>query len=231
MMNLNKDEARLYNFVIEIINQVMDNYGYDIVLGKEKSNKCYTSDFENIYVFNENDTIYDKAELISLGYYLFKRLGLEDIELSINKNDELCDLLDILDIEYLTNLNDNDLVWNYVFENVIIGSGSNNSFKLDIKKFINQLMKKINIDALQRIIDVNIKAVSEEELYHALKVAQDLRLNNINVLINKKNDSKFDILLKDEDLKKGIITVRDNHVNEEFKIDESEIVDYILGNI
>ncbi len=231
MMNLNKDEARLYNFVIEIINQVMDNYGYDIVLGKEKSNKCYTSDFENIYVFNENDTIYDKAELISLGYYLFKRLGLEDIELSINKNDELCDLLDILDIEYLTNLNDNDLVWNYVFENVIIGSGSNNSFKLDIKKLINQLMKKINIDALQRIIDVNIKAVSEEELYHALKVAQDLRLNNINVLINKKNDSKFDILLKDEDLKKGIITVRDNHVNEEFKIDESEIVDYILGNI
>ena len=209
----------------------MDNYGYDIVLGKEKSNKCYTSDFENIYVFNENDTIYDKAELISLGYYLFKRLGLEDIELSINKNDELCDLLDILDIEYLTNLNDNDLVWNYVFENVIIGSGSNNSFKLDIKKLINQLMKKINIDALQRIIDVNIKAVSEEELYHALKVAQDLRLNNINVLINKTNDSKFDILLKDEDLKKGIITVRDNHVNEEFKIDESEIVDYILGNI
>lgn len=231
MMNLNKDEARLYNFVIEIINQVMDNYGYDIVLGKEKSNKCYTSDFEKIYVFNENDTIYDKAELISLGYYLFKRLGLEDIELSINKNDELCDLLDILDIEYLTNLNDNDLVWNYVFENVIIGSGSNNSFKLDIKKLINQLMKKINIDALQRIIDVNIKAVSEEELYHALKVAQDLRLNNINVLINKTNDSKFDILLKDEDLKKGIITVRDNHVNEEFKIDESEIVDYILGNI
>lgn len=231
MMNLNKDEARLYNFVIEIINQVMDNYGYDIVLGKEKSSKCYTSDFENIYVFNENDTIYDKAELISLGYYLFKRLGLEDIELSINKNDELCDLLDILDIEYLTNLNDNDLVWNYVFENVIIGSGSNNSFKLDIKKLINQLMKKINIDALQRIIDVNIKAVSEEELYHALKVAQDLRLNNINVLINKKNDSKFDILLKDEDLNKGIITVRDNHVNEEFKIDESEIVDYILGNI
>lgn len=231
MMNLNKDEARLYNFVIEIINQVMDNYGYDIVLGKEKSNKCYTSDFENIYVFNENDTIYDKAELISLGYYLFKRLGLEDIELSINKNDELCDLLDILDIEYLTNLNDNDLVWNYVFENAIIGSGSNNSFKLDIKKLINQLMEKINIDALQRIIDVNIKAVSEEELYHALKIAQDLRLNNINVLINKKNDSKFDILLKDEDLKKGIITIRDNHVNEEFKIDESEIVDYILGNI
>lgn len=231
MMNLNKDEARLYNFVIEIINQVMDNYGYDIVLGKEKSNKCYTSDFENIYVFNENDTIYDKAELISLGYYLFKRLGLEDIELSINKNDELCDLLDILDIEYLTNLNDNDLVWNYVFENAIIGSGSNNSFKLDIKKIINQLMEKINIDALQRIIDVNIKAVSEEELYHALKIAQDLRLNNINVLINKKNDSKFDILLKDEDLKKGIITIRDNHVNEEFKIDESEIVDYILGNI
>ena len=231
MMNLNKDEARLYNFVIEIINQVMDNYGYDIVLGKEKSNKCYTSDFENIYVFNENDTIYDKAELISLGYYLFKRLGLEDIELSINKNDELCDLLDILDIEYLTNLNDNDLVWNYVFENAIIGSGSNNSFKLDIKKLINQLMEKINIDALQRIIDVNIKAVSEEELYHALKIAQDLRLNNINVLINKKNDSKLDILLKDEDLKKGIITIRDNHVNEEFKIDESEIVDYILGNI
>ena len=89
MISLSKDEARLYNYMMEVIDQVMDNYGYDYVIGKNISKKYYTNNLENINVFNECDSILEKAELISLGYYLFKRLGLEDVELSINKNDEL----------------------------------------------------------------------------------------------------------------------------------------------
>ncbi len=84
-------------------------------------------------MFNECDSILEKAELISLGYYLFKRLGLEDVELSINKNDELCNLLDILDIEYLSNIDSDKLKWNYIYDDEIIGTGSLNSFKVDIK--------------------------------------------------------------------------------------------------
>ena len=104
MISLSKNEARLYNYMMEVINQVMDNYGYDFIMGKNANKKYYTNNLENINVFNEDDNLLEKAELISLGYYLFKRLGLEDVELSINKDDELCNLLDILDIEYLRHL-------------------------------------------------------------------------------------------------------------------------------
>ena len=177
--------------MMEVIDQVMDNYGYDYVIGKNISKKYYTNNLENINVFNECDSILEKAELISLGYYLFKRLGLEDVELSINKNDELCNLLDILDIEYLSNIDSDKLKWNYIYDDEIIGTGSLNSFKVDIKKLLSVLMNNINKDALNRVIDVNIIGNSEEESYHALKIAQDLRLNNINTLINGEYNSKF----------------------------------------
>lgn len=231
MISLSKDEARLYNYMMEVIDQVMDNYGYDYVIGKNISKKYYTNNLENINVFNECDSILEKAELISLGYYLFKRLGLEDVELSINKNDELCNLLDILDIEYLSNIDSDKLKWNYIYDDEIIGTGFLNSFKVDIKKLLSVLMNNINKDALNRVIDVNIIGNSEEESYHALKIAQDLRLNNINTLINGEYNSKFNVILHEEDLKKGIVSIRDNHLEEEIKIDEAEITDYLLGNI
>lgn len=231
MISLSKDEARLYNYMMEVIDQVMDNYGYDYVIGKNISKKYYTNNLENINVFNECDSILEKAELISLGYYLFKRLGFEDVELSINKNDELCNLLDILDIEYLSNIDSDKLKWNYIYDDEIIGTGSLNNFKVDIKKLLSVLMNNINKDALNRVIDVNIIGNSEEESYHALKIAQDLRLNNINTLINGEYNSKFNVILHEEDLKKGIVSIRDNHLEEEIKIDEAEITDYLLGNI
>ena len=109
--------------------------------------------------------------------------------------------------------------------------GSNNSFRLDIKEVVTNLMENINKDALNRVIDVNIIENSEEESYHALKIAQDLRLNNINTLINSKYNSKFNVILNEDDLKKGIVSIRDNHLEEEIKIDETEIIDYLLGNI
>ena len=231
MISLSKNEARLYNYMMEVINQVMDNYGYDFIMGKNANKKYYTNNLENIHVFNEDDNLLEKAELISLGYYLFKRLGLEDVELSINKDDELCNLLDILDIEYLSNIDGDKLNWNYVYDDEIIGTGSDNSFKVDIKKLINVLMNNINKDALNRVIDVNVVCNSEEENYHALKIAQDLRLNNINTLINGEYNSKFNVILHEEDLQKGIVSIKDNHLDEEIKIDEAEITDYLLGNI
>ena len=231
MISLSKNEARLYNYMMEVINQVMDNYGYDFIMGKNANKKYYTNNLENINVFNEDDNLLEKAELISLGYYLFKRLGLEDVELSINKDDELCNLLDILDIEYLSNIDGDKLNWNYVYDDETIGTGSDNSFKVDIKKLINVLMNNINKDALNRVIDVNVVCNSEEENYHALKIAQDLRLNNINTLINGEYNSKFNVILHEEDLQKGIVSIKDNHLDEEIKIDEAEITDYLLGNI
>ena len=44
-------------------------------------------------------------------------------------------------------------------------------------------------------------------------------------------NASFLLILKNEDLQKGLITIKDNVTKEEIKIDESELVDYLLGNI
>ena len=44
-------------------------------------------------------------------------------------------------------------------------------------------------------------------------------------------NAKFLIILNNEDLNKGLINIKDNVTKEEIKIDEGDIVDWILGNI
>ena len=117
-------------------------------------------------------------------------------------------------------------------------------FALGIERIILKLKEKISDKKLENIIDVYIMSVSDEEKIYALKISQDLRLNNVITEINGNNlslksqfkvadtlNAKFLIILKNEDLQKGLITVKDNITKEEVKVDESEIVDYILGNI
>lgn len=230
-MKLNNKNGRLYNSIIEVVNQVMDNYDYDFLVGCN-SNKYYTYDYENITVINNNDNIIDIVEVISLGYYLFERLGLEDIELNINCNKEISNMLMNLDIDLISN-ESNDLSFKYLVDDEVIASGVKNEgikINISVEKLINVISKRLISDALDKVIDVNINASGIEEEYHAIKIAQDLRLNNINVVINKTG-AKFDILLDENNLSLGILLVKDNRTNEEIKLDEAEIVDYMLGNI
>ncbi len=117
-------------------------------------------------------------------------------------------------------------------------------FALGVERVILELKKSLKENTLNKIIDAYILCVSEEEKLQALKLAQELRLNNIIVDINSNNLSlksqfkiadnlkaKFLIILNEEDLKKGLINIKDNATKEEFKIDEYEIVDWLLGNI
>lgn len=235
-MTLSGKKTRLYNYLIEILNQHMDNYNYVFVIGKSDSNKYYTNNLEDIeiHVKNSDDLVSD-VEAISLGYNLFKRFGLEDIELSISCNDEILNLLEVLEIYCVNNIESNELTWNYIYEDVIVGFGCkhNNeiSIKINIETLINEVMNIIRDNALDVNIDVSIIGTSEEESYHALKIAQDLRMNNINVVLNEKVNSKFNILLDDENLIKGIISIKDNYTEEVIKIDEADVLEYILGNI
>ena len=232
-MKLNNKNGRLYNSIIEVINQVMDNYDYDFLVGcNNNNNKYYTYDYENITVINNNDNIINIVEVISLGYYLFERLGLEDIELNINCNKEISSMLMNLDIDLISN-ESNDLSFKYLVDDEVIASGVKNEgikINISVEKLINVISKRLISDALDKVIDVNINASGIEEEYHAIKIAQDLRLNNINVVINKTG-AKFDILLDENNLSLGILLVKDNRTNEEIKLDEAEIVDYMLGNI
>lgn len=117
-------------------------------------------------------------------------------------------------------------------------------FALGIERIILKLKEKIEDKKVDANIDVYIMSVSEEEKIYAIKIAQDLRLNNVITEINGANLSlksqfkiadnlgaKYLIILNNEDLNKGLITVKDNITKEEEKVDEAVIVDYILGVI
>ena len=93
-------------------------------------------------------------------------------------------------------------------------------------------------------VDVYIMAVNEEEKLKANILMQDLRLNNISVetdYLNRSFKAQFKdadrhnakqlIILNSDDLNKGLINVKDNLTKEEKKVDENEIVGYILGVI
>ena len=102
-------KARLYNCLIEILNQHMDNYNYEFIIGKKDGNKYYTNNLENIEIHKKNsDDLVSDVEVISLGYNLFKRFGLEDIELSINCNEEVLNLLEALEIYCINDIESNE---------------------------------------------------------------------------------------------------------------------------
>ena len=287
-------------------------------------------------VFNSDEPATD-AEVISLGYYILKDLGLENVVVKLNtlgdlesrksytdalvkylkpKINDLCedcqrrletnplrvldckfdaesdilknvpkisgylnkesqdrfnklkDLLTMLDVDYEIDENivrgldyyDHD-VWEYYLEDgsLALGGGGryNNlvstlggpdipavGFAFGIDRIIALLKDRLSEKELETNIDAYIMAVSEEEKLYALKLSQDLRLNNIITEYTTNNlslksqfkiadslNAKFLIILNNEDLQKGLINIKDNATKEETKIDESSIIDYLLSNI
>ena len=93
-------------------------------------------------------------------------------------------------------------------------------------------------------VDVYIMYVNEEEKLHAVVLAENLRLNGIKTEIDnmarglkgqfkaadRLNSQKL-IILNSEDLSKGLINVKDNLTKEEEKVDENDIVDYLISNL
>lgn len=114
-------------------------------------------------------------------------------------------------------------------------------FALGIERLINALKDK---DNRENSLDVYVMAINEEEKMQANILLQDLRLNGIISETDFNNRSlkaqfkeadrqnaKILIILNNEDLKLGLINVKDNITKEEKKIPEDEIIDYILGVI
>ncbi len=181
---------------------------------------------------------------------------------------KLKELLTILDIDYeideriVRGLDYYDYnVWEYVTDedNVSLGGGGryNNlvktldgpdmpavGFAFGIDRVITELKNILGSQEFTNNVDVYIMSVNDEEKMQALRIAQDLRLNNVMTEINSNNLSlksqfkmadslkaKFLVILNSDDLQKGLVNIKDNVTKEEMKIDEAEIVDWILGNI
>lgn len=152
-------------------------------------------------------------------------------------------------------------VWEYVTddEGIAIGGGGRYDhlvknlggpelpavgFALGVDRLMLEIKKILPDKALNKAIDVYVMSISEEEKIHALNITQNLRLNELMAEMNTTNlsmksqfkqadilNAKFLVILNNEDLQKGIVTIKDNATKEEFKMDESEIIDWIIGNI
>jgi histidyl-tRNA synthetase len=152
-------------------------------------------------------------------------------------------------------------VWEYYSEsnNLALGGGGryNNlvksldgpdmpavGFALGIDRLIIELKNVLEGKNPEQNIDAYIMCVNEEEKMQGLKISQNLRLNNIVTELNTNNlslkaqfkeadnlNAKFLLILNSEDLSKGLINIKDNATKEEIKIDENQVVDYLLSNI
>lgn len=91
-------------------------------------------------------------------------------------------------------------------------------------------------------LEVYIMYVNEEEKLKAITLAQDLRMSGISVdydTTGRSLKSQFKeadrfkardlVILNSEDLKLGLINVKDNLTKEETKVDENEIIDYLVS--
>ncbi len=117
-------------------------------------------------------------------------------------------------------------------------------FALGLERIVHKIKEKIDNSNLGIFIDVYILAINEEEKYHALKISQNLRLNgmivetNFNDLSLKSQfkiadnlNAGYLIIMNEEDLKLGIINLKNNATKENIKIDENELIDYLIQNI
>lgn len=117
-------------------------------------------------------------------------------------------------------------------------------FASGVDRLIHVLQEINSEKEIEPAIDVYVMAVNEEEKLTALRLVQDLRWGEVKCemdTLDKGLKAQFKqadrynartlIILNSEDLQKGIITVKDNLTKEETKVDESEILDYIISNL
>ena len=117
-------------------------------------------------------------------------------------------------------------------------------FACGMDRIINELKKIDLYKEVKKEIEVYVMYVSEEEKLHAIDIVQSLRLNGVICETNNMEkglkgqfkeadrlNAKLLVILNNEDLKKGLVNLKDNVTKEEEKIDIDEIVDQIIGRL
>ena len=93
-------------------------------------------------------------------------------------------------------------------------------------------------------LDVYILNVSENEINYSLSIMQDLRMCGYKVdmdLTNKsmkgkfkeseRYNSKYIIIIGEEEINNGVLTLKDNLTKEEIKIEQDKLLDYLDVNV
>ncbi len=198
------------------------------------------------------------TEAISLTYRFLEEIGFSDLLVKVNTNsNEILEHLNYLDVDYELNdqtekkLEDNiSMVFEIMSDNnEVLCQGEFDEKKEQIYSTIDlnllmDLLPSISNLKEEKRIDVYVTSKSEEEKLTAIRLVQDLRWSEIITEMNyqeeemeeqlkEANDLNARIIIKlnSEDLKKGLITVQDNLTKEETKVDENEILDYVISNL
>ena len=107
------------------------------------------------------------------------------------------------------------------------------------------LLKEIDLyKNVKKEVECYVMYVSEEEKLYALDILQNLRLNGVvseadNLGKGLKGqfkqadrlNAKLLVILNNEDLSKGLVTIKDNATKDEEKVDLDEIVEQIIGRL
>ena len=111
-------------------------------------------------------------------------------------------------------------------------------------RIVNMLKEMPLYQNIQKEVDVYVMAVSDEEKLYSLNITQNLRLNGVSCEFDNigrglkgqfkhadRLNAKYLVILNNEDLKMGLVNIKDNRTKEEEKIDIDEVTDYIIGNL
>ena len=248
-----------YNY--ELVSPATKEINKEIEAIKSEPSKFYYNELEAMGITSIGFTsrMID-AEIISLAYRFLEEIGITDLTIKINtKEKELLNHLNYLDVDYEQNdktevslSEDNVMAFEIVTEKedreVVLCSGTranNNIVTVSIPtEKVVEILESISNIKTDKAIDIYITATSEEEKLTAIRLIQDIRWSEITAEMDylEKNleeqlkeadklNARMVILLNNEDLQKGMITVKDNLTKEETKVDESEILDYIISNL
>ncbi len=141
-------------------------------------------------------------------------------------------------------------------QNVLCGGGRYNNlvknlggpetpavgFGMGIERLINALIKE-NINIGDKINDVFICYITPNEKDYAFRLTNELRDSHLYVdmdYLNKNlkgqfkecdnNNSKYVIIIGEDEVKTGLLTIKNNIIKEEYKVDRKEIVKFIKEN-
>lgn len=201
---------------------------------------------------------YRTIEAMGIDELILKIRSIDDNRKEKTRFEKVLEYLRYLDVDYEidSSLNTNDNNMNIIFQlaceldnttvTLINGNIGTHSMKwtANTDEIINML-NEINKDKeIYDTMDVYVIAKTEEEKLVAVKLVQDLRWCDIKVemdTLDREKDLQFIeanqlgarqlVILNNSDLNKGLITIKDNLTKEEVKVDEIEVIDYIISNL
>ena len=231
-------ENKKREYIADIIKSICEKYRFNKVNNDELSKvtgKVYSLD-SKLIIKSDSDILIKDAEVISLVYQICNLLNIDaliKINIGCIKYDKLKEYLDLLEINFEIDdkIKTDEYAYGVYSNDVKLGEGCKSHASIDLEKVIKEIEDNGTNIPVEENIDVLFTATSENELETASYLMQNLRLNGFITEIGDKLSAKFNIILKDKDLERNEVIIKDNVTGEETKSNINDIVEYLEMNI